>query len=139
MAGMQGGHAMPDTRSVADLTVGTDRPADKVVHLVARKETVRLASGAKVDGYSLNGASPGPLVEVTEGQLLEVHLRNVRLLQNVDDPGKFVQVIEYETPESIETNRQRVASDPRLQTYLQAWRAMLPGGVEMDVFKDVEP
>jgi len=76
MAGMQGGHAMPDTRSVADLTVGTDRPADKVVHLVARKETVRLASGAKVDGYSLNGASPGPLVEVTEGQLLEVHLRN---------------------------------------------------------------
>ena len=63
----------------------------------------------------------------------------VRLLQNVDDPGKFIQVIEYETPESIETNRQRVASDPRLQTYLQAWRAMLPGGVEIDVFKDVEP
>jgi hypothetical protein len=63
----------------------------------------------------------------------------IRLLQNVDDPGKFVQVIEYETPESLETNRQRVASDPRLQTYLQAWRAMLPGGVEMDVFKDVEP
>ena len=27
----------------------------------------------------------------------------------------------------------------RLQTYLQAWRAMLPGGVEIDVFKDVEP
>jgi len=63
----------------------------------------------------------------------------VRLLQNVDDPGKFMQVIEYETAESIETNRQRVAGDPRLQTYLQAWRAMLPGGVEIDVFKDVEP
>src|SRR5262249_20711447 len=63
----------------------------------------------------------------------------IRLLQNVDDPGKFIQVIEYETPESMETNRQRIAADPRLQTYLQAWRAMLPGGVEMDVFKDVEP
>jgi hypothetical protein len=63
----------------------------------------------------------------------------VRLLQNVDDPGKFIQVIEYETPETMETNRQRVASDPRLQTYLQAWRAMLPGGIEIDVFKDVEP
>ena len=63
----------------------------------------------------------------------------VRLLQNVDDPGKFIQVIEYETPESMETNRQRIAADPRLQTYLQAWRAMLPGGVEMDVYKDVEP
>jgi hypothetical protein len=63
----------------------------------------------------------------------------IRLLQNVDDPGKFIQVIEYETPESMETNRQRIAADARLQTYLQAWRAMLPGGVEMDVFKDVEP
>jgi hypothetical protein len=39
----------------------------------------------------------------------------------------------------METNRQRIASDPRLQTYLQAWRAMLPGGIEIDVFKDVEP
>ena len=63
----------------------------------------------------------------------------IRLLQNVDDPGRFIQVIEYETPETMETNRQRVASDPRLQTYLQAWRAMLPGGIEIDVFKDVEP
>src|SRR6478672_8992079 len=63
----------------------------------------------------------------------------VRLIQNVDDPGKFIQVIEYETPESMEMNRARIASDMRLQTYLQAWRAMLPGGVEIDVFKDVEP
>src|SRR6266480_755449 len=35
----------------------------------------------------------------------------VRLMQNVDDPGKFIQVIEYEAPESMEINRQRIASD----------------------------
>jgi hypothetical protein len=63
----------------------------------------------------------------------------IRLLQNVDDPAKFIQVIEYETPESMELNRSRIASDVRLQTYLQAWRAMLPGGIEIDVFKDVDP
>jgi hypothetical protein len=63
----------------------------------------------------------------------------VRLIQNVDDPGKFIQVLEYETPESMELNRSRIAGDVRLQTYLQAWRAMLPGGIEIDVFKDVEP
>jgi hypothetical protein len=63
----------------------------------------------------------------------------IRLIQNVDDPGKFIQVIEYETAESMEMNRSRIAGDMRLQTYLQAWRAMLPGGVEIDVFKDVEP
>ena len=62
----------------------------------------------------------------------------VRLLQNVDDPGKFIQVIEYETPEEMETNRQRIASDPRMQVYLQTWRTMLPGGVEIDVFRDVD-
>ncbi len=62
----------------------------------------------------------------------------VRLIQNVDDPGKFIQVIEYETPESMEMNRARIVGDMRLQTYLQAWRSMLPGGIEIDVFKDVE-
>jgi hypothetical protein len=62
----------------------------------------------------------------------------VRLLQNVDDPGKFIQVIEYETDEEIETNRQRFASDPRMQIYLQTWRTMLPGGVEIDVYRDME-
>ena len=62
----------------------------------------------------------------------------VRLLQNVDDPGKFIQVIVYETAEEMETNRARIASDPRMQGYLTMWRTMLPGGVEMDVYRDVE-
>src|SRR5215207_8382069 len=56
-----------------------------------------------------------------------------RFLQNVDDPGRFIQVIEYDAPEAVEINRQRIASDPRVQTYLQAWRSMMPGGVEVDV------
>lgn len=63
----------------------------------------------------------------------------VRLLQNVDDTGKFIQAIEYEAPEEMETNRARIAGDARMQGYLTMWRTMLPGGVEMDVFKDVEP
>src|SRR3954451_17559574 len=58
----------------------------------------------------------------------------VRLLQNVDDPGRFLQEIEYEAPESMEMNRQQLASDPRVQTYLMAWRSMFPGGVEIEVF-----
>ena len=61
----------------------------------------------------------------------------VRLLQNVDDPTRFIQVIDYETDEAVELNRQRIASDPRLQGFIQAWRAMLPGAVEVDVFQEV--
>ena len=61
----------------------------------------------------------------------------VRLLQNVDDPSRFIQVIDYETDETVELNRQRIASDPRLQSFIQAWRSMLPGAVEVDVFQEV--
>src|SRR5580658_729808 len=61
----------------------------------------------------------------------------VRLLQNVDDPGKFVQEIEYEANEGWELNRQKIAGDLRMQTYLQAWRAMLPGAPEIDVYQEV--
>jgi quinol monooxygenase YgiN len=60
-----------------------------------------------------------------------------RLLHNADDPAKFIQVIEYETPESLEANRQTVASDMRLQAFIQAWRAMLPGALEIDVYQEV--
>jgi hypothetical protein len=59
----------------------------------------------------------------------------VRLLQNVDDPARFLQEIEYEAPEAMELNRQKLAGDPRVQAYLQAWRAMFPGAIEIDVFK----
>jgi hypothetical protein len=61
-----------------------------------------------------------------------------RLLQNVDDPSRFVQEIEYELHEFIELNRQRVASDARVQAYLQTWRSLLPDGVQIDVFREVE-
>ena len=42
---------------------------------------------------------------------------NFRLLRNADDPTKYIQVIEYETPEAFELNRQSLASDMRFQTY----------------------
>ncbi|HUI12016.1 MAG TPA: hypothetical protein VL048_00950 [Xanthobacteraceae bacterium] len=61
----------------------------------------------------------------------------VRLLQNVDDPARFVQEIEYEANEDWELSRQRMASDARMQVYLQTWRAMFPGALEIDVFQEV--
>jgi hypothetical protein len=61
----------------------------------------------------------------------------VRLLQNVDDPAKFVQEIEYEAQGEWELSRQRIAADVRVQTYLQAWRTMLPGAPEIDVYQEV--
>jgi hypothetical protein len=50
---------------------------------------------------------------------------------------KFVQEIEYEAQEDWELSRQRIASDPRMQVYLQTWRNLFPGALEIDVFQEV--
>jgi|SRR3954469_8387429 hypothetical protein len=64
--------------------------------------------------------------------------KQIRLLQNVDDPARFVQIIEYEADADIEMNRQQFASDSRMQAALQMWRSVVAGGVEFEVYRDVE-
>jgi hypothetical protein len=63
--------------------------------------------------------------------------RQVRLLQNVDHPAQFIQIVDYEVNASVETSRAQIAGDPRLQAFLQAWRSMFPGTVEIDIFREV--
>jgi FtsP/CotA-like multicopper oxidase with cupredoxin domain len=62
--------------SVADLVAAPGGPPDVTQELVAEQGTVTLASGREVSGYSLNGSSPGPLIEATQGDLVEVTVRN---------------------------------------------------------------
>ena len=91
--------------------------------------------------FTLPAAQPAQLLSMVKAAAPFYELfggKRVHLMQNVDDPGRFIQVIEYETPEALELNRQRIASDPRMQAYLQAWRAMLSGAIEIDVYQDVE-
>jgi hypothetical protein len=61
----------------------------------------------------------------------------VRLLRNADNQTQFLQVIEYETDRTLELNRQKLASDPMMHNYLQAWRTLFPGAIEVDVYEDV--
>ena len=61
----------------------------------------------------------------------------VRLLRNVDDQTQFLQVIDYQTDQAFELNRQKLGSDPMVQRYLQGWRALFPGAVEIDVYEDL--
>lgn len=73
-----GGTAAPGAArvSVPDLRADPARPADVRVELTARAETVVLADGRRVAGYSLNGSSPGPVVRATQGDLVEVTVHN---------------------------------------------------------------
>ncbi len=63
-------------RSVASLTDATPGAPDVALTLVARKQRVPLASGREIDGYTLNGTSPGPVIRATQGQLIVVRLVN---------------------------------------------------------------
>jgi len=59
------------------------------------------------------------------------------LLRNVDDQAQFLQVIEYRTDQAFELNRHKLASNPMMHNYLQAWRSLFPGAIEIDVYEDV--
>jgi hypothetical protein len=63
--------------------------------------------------------------------------RRFRFLRNVDDPTQLLVEIEYEAHAGLELNRQKVASDPMVRTFLQGWRTMLAGSAELDVYEDV--
>jgi hypothetical protein len=90
--------------------------------------------------FTLPGANPEQLAALMRASAPLYQMfgnAQLRLLRNADDPAKFIQVIEYETPEAFELNRQTIAGDMRMQTYLQAWRVMLPGALEIDVYQEV--
>ena len=61
----------------------------------------------------------------------------VRLLRNADNQAQFLQVIEYTTDRTFELNRQKIAGDPIMHNYLQAWRTLFTGAVEVDVYEDI--
>ncbi|RCG31896.1 multicopper oxidase family protein [Sphaerisporangium album] len=69
-------HVPAPGRDVTSLTADPRREADVRVTLTARKQRFRPAAGRLVDGYTLNGTSPGPVIHATAGQLVEVRLVN---------------------------------------------------------------
>jgi hypothetical protein len=61
----------------------------------------------------------------------------VRLLRSIDDPTRFIEVIEYDDRDVFEKDQHRVASDPQMRGYLQTWRSLLAQGVEVETYEDV--
>ncbi|KQZ10787.1 copper oxidase [Agromyces sp. Root1464] len=62
--------------SVTSLTADPDRTADVHVELVARAGTVEVPGGRPVEGYTVNGTSPGPEIRARQGDLVEVEFVN---------------------------------------------------------------
>ncbi|MDN3238308.1 multicopper oxidase family protein [Glycomyces tritici] len=71
------------TVPVDELTVPGDREADVRLTLTAAQGRFTLASGRELDGYTLNGSSPGPAIRAVQGQLVEVTLENASVPDGV--------------------------------------------------------
>jgi hypothetical protein len=106
-------------------TMSEEKTVRRILHF---KFTMPSAEGAQLLLKMLKSSAPYATIF---GEV------NVRFLQNADDRAKILQIVEYNAPETIEANRQSLASDPRVQAYLQVWRSMAPN-VEMDVYQEIE-
>ena len=62
--------------SVISLVADPAQAADVVVDLRAGQGVVTLADGRQIEGFTLNGTSPGPTIEVIQGQLVEIRVSN---------------------------------------------------------------
>lgn len=63
-------------RSLTTLAVDAARPADARFVLVARHAAYDVPGGRRVEGFTVNGTSPGPVLRVRQGQLVEVRFVN---------------------------------------------------------------
>lgn len=57
--------------SVTGLVADPLRPPDVHVELVARRQTIEIPGGRPVEGYTVNGTSPGPAIHARQGDLVE--------------------------------------------------------------------
>lgn len=53
-----------------------DRPKKRVVELTAKEAVVDLGEGVKTQAWTYNGTTPGPTVEVCEGDTVKIVVRN---------------------------------------------------------------
>ncbi len=79
------GDAGMDMSGAVDIStlVAAKGTPDVRLDLTAREERFTLGSGRKVDGYTLNGSSPGPTLHATQGDLVEVRLTNENIAAGI--------------------------------------------------------
>ncbi|HJR88801.1 MAG TPA: multicopper oxidase family protein [Aeromicrobium sp.] len=68
--------------SIATLVEPSKKAADVIVDLSTQQGTVPIA-GHDIEGYVLNGRTPGPEIVAKEGELVEVRLRNDNVAEGV--------------------------------------------------------
>lgn len=58
----------------------------------------------------------------------------IRLLWDVTDPDRFIEVAEYVDQETHDRDQVRVGSDPEMQDYLRRWRSLLAEPPQVETY-----
>lgn len=61
----------------------------------------------------------------------------VRLLRSVEEPARYIEVIEYETIEAFDRDQTRLSGDPRMQALIKRWRRLLKGNIDVETYMDI--
>jgi hypothetical protein len=59
----------------------------------------------------------------------------VRLLWDVSDPDRFVEVVEYADQDTHDRDQLRVGGDATMHDHLQRWRALLAEPPEVETYR----
>lgn len=60
----------------------------------------------------------------------------IRLLQNLADPDKFIEIAEYENYQAYSEDQNRVRTDATMKTFLSGWHSLIEDSVATDAFLD---
>ncbi|WP_028776019.1 multicopper oxidase family protein [Shimazuella kribbensis] len=71
------------TQSLTDFKGPQKGKPDHQFHLVAQKKKLKLRSGKTIDAWTFNGKAPGPELQVKQGDLVEVILKNKDIPEGV--------------------------------------------------------
>ncbi len=75
-------HRPGSPRLVTDMVADPAQAAEVRVDLVTRQQMLSVG-GRSIPGFTVNGTSPGPEIRASQGQLIEVRLRNESVIDGV--------------------------------------------------------
>lgn len=59
----------------------------------------------------------------------------VRLLTDMNDDHRFIELILYDSEESYHRDQLRVSNDPEMKAYLSRWRSLLAEAPTVEVYR----
>ena len=62
-----------------------------------------------------------------------------RLLQDMSDDHRFIELVLYDDQAAYERDQQRVAGDPTMKAYLARWRGLLAEPPVVEVYRLTAP